>query len=845
MCGQIGVALDAWGTGELDTYLYPMTQLEDDWHAETLTRLERSKFYQILKARVESEPAAGPTVQLVNDATHYAFHRTKTILRHMGEFTLHDGDHLFRVLLLMELLVADQADGLSTPELLLLILSAFFHDIGMAADERDVLSWKKVWDAKPSLDSDHEREECERFRRYCSGRPEQMDRIKQLISESNHSAAEVARNYLITEFIRLTHADRAREIVKTDWGGRIRYRDTDLTVEFATICFSHNEDAAAILDLDKRMVCGPNVHACLPLVAVVLRLADILDFDGKRTPDILFSHLFVRHPISLQEWTKHRSVEAWTVSPSMIQFHAKCSHPAVEASIHAFCDLIDRELGTGGHVLTLLNEFHRQNERRLRLSVPLRVDRSKIETRKTIEGTPEYLYRQTQFTLSKTQVIDLLMGTRLYGNPEVALRELLQNSIDACLLRQALENRWNNVYTPQIRVRYTTSSEEDLLEVSDNGVGMDQHIVDTYYTKVGSSFYKSAEFNELKSQTNAKFAPMSRFGIGILACFMVADTVVVDTRRVLGAHQSSQPLSLTIEGQDSIFWIKVGTLTTPGTTTKLHLRKTGNPWQRMSDEQFHNSVESVLPNPPFDILVESNKEKRTRTATSFKEVSPAELRDFSWSPHENIREFEVDLDCAEEGFVGKATIGVLESHGRPTKAVEMVTKSVTVDENEYELRRALTLSNRHISSSTTSLTVDENGNVEASESYSQLARSKSKISLHGIDIPTTLFRDYWSTSRKSVELSWPLPILLVIDICGERDLDLNSARTEIVMSSKWIDFEDSLLKKLAQGVAQQVNVSYWRELRPILGELLDSRAFGESLDAIQPGKARKKARKTS
>ena len=80
------------------------------------------------------------------------------------------------------------------------------------------------------------------------------------------------------------------------------------------------------------------------------------------------------------------------------------------------------------------------------------------------------------------------MGTKLYGDPEVALRELIQNSIDACLLRQAIEASWETNYNPKVNVKYYSSKDgEDILEVEDNGTGMDQHIIDAYYSKVGSS----------------------------------------------------------------------------------------------------------------------------------------------------------------------------------------------------------------------------------------------------------------------------------------------------------------------------------------------------------------------
>lgn len=805
----------------------------DDWHAETQTRLAKSNIFITLKDKCDSDSAGSQVLTLIDDATFYAFQRTKTILTHMGEFTLHDGDHLFRVLTLMErLLSSDQIEEFSIPELMLLILSAFFHDIGMAPDEVDICAWKKYFDTEPTFANEHEEKEFELFERFCAARPDQINRINSYFEQGNASTAELAKNYLVCDYIRNTHADRAREIIQRDWVDKIRYRDTDLTVEFANICFSHNEDALKVLELDKSYLCGPDTFACLPMVAAILRLADLLDFDAKRTPSVLFSHLFVRHPISIQEWNKHRAVEAWTINPNLIQFHAKCSHPAIQASINAFCDVIDQELSACNNILSTLNEYNKELSRNLVIKIPFKVDRSKIETKKMIGGKPEFLYRETQFNLSKNQVIDLLMGTKLYGDPEVALRELLQNSIDACLLREAMELSWDNTYSPEIHVKYYTIDNEDILEIEDNGIGMDQHVIDNYYSKVGSSFYKSSEFYDLKSRSKAKFTPTSRFGIGILSCFMVADTVVVDTRKLYEPHESSNALNLTIEGQESIFWIKTGQRKTPGTTTKLYLRKQQNPWKKMDEDQFIQSVENVVPNPPFKITIESKSHTKTRDQNSFKSFKASSLKDYSWDEHDNIREFSINLDNPEVGFIGSAVVAVLESHGKPTDKISMTTKSVMIDGENYDLEKALDLSGKEISLNTTSITIDEDGRIDSSNSSSRLVHSKSRISLHGIEVPSSLFPELWSMQKNQVRLVWPLPILLVVDICGTMDLDLNSSRTQILMSDKWLKFEETLAHEILSGICHSVTKEYWKDLKVILLEQSKNDAFVRSLNKI-------------
>ena len=805
----------------------------DDWKAETKQRLAESLLYQHLNKKCDNDAAGIQVLQIVDEATNYAYQRTKTILRHMGEFTLHDGDHLFRVLALMKrLLSEEQLAALQVPELMLLILSAFFHDIGMAPDERDVLSWKKVWDSDPIFDGESDQAECKRFQRFYLARPEDLSKIEECLRQGDHSRADRLKNLVVSEYIRSTHAERAKQIIKNDWLGKIVYRDTDLTMEFARICFSHNEDPLSVMELDHAYLCGPGIYANLQLVAVLLRLSDLLDFDAKRTPSILFSHLHVRHPVSIAEWEKHRSVEAWNISPDLIQFHAKCSHPAIEVAVNAFCDIIDKELSSSNNIITSINASDSRFLGRNAIKVPLRVNRTKIETQKDIDGEPIYLYRETQFNLSKKQVIDLLMGTKLYGDPEVALRELIQNSIDACLLRRALEEAWGSPYVPSINVKYYSQDGQDILEVIDNGVGMDQNIIDSYYSKVGSSFYKSSEFYDLRSQSKANFTPTSRFGIGILSCFMVADTMVVDTRRVYGPHDSSSPLNLTIEGQDSIFWIRKGQRRMPGTTTKLFLRKSQNPWDRMEEDEFITSVENVVPNPPFALIIETSSHKKSRDSVSFFELRADSLANHTWDDHENIRKIPIEFDDPEKGFVGSAVVAILESHGMPSSRVTMTSRTVDIDGDSYELGREIILTKNEIHESGTSLSIDENGEIDQSNTHNVLTRSESRLSLHGIEVPTTLFPEWWKMQKNQVELAWPLPMLIVVDICGRGDLDLNSPRTQIIMSEKWHEFERQLSFEVCSKIARAVSKEYWDILVSTLSQNPTNQAFTQILEEV-------------
>jgi hypothetical protein len=805
--------------------------MSNEYKDEYFSQLKSSKIYQALTKKCDEKDSE--VIALVDSAVSYAYQRTKTIIKHMGEYTLHDGDHLFRVLHLMErLLTVDVIEKLSAVELQLLIMSAFFHDIGMAPDEKDVLTWKKEWDFSPDITDEEEMKKLKDFSRFCNGRPEQIEIIQRFTIEGKHSNAETLKAYLITEFIRLTHADRARDIISRDWEGKIKFRDTDLTVEFAEICYSHNEDPLTLLELDKNHLCAPNTFACLPLIAMILRIADILDFDAKRTPSILYSHLYVRHPISISEWEKHRAIQAWEIRPDFIQFKAVCNHPEIEASIHKVSDYIDQELSVCNNLISELNYFNGSIGRDLLLRLPLKVNREKIKTKKDIRQKPLYLYRDTQFNLSKKQVIELLMGTKLYGNPDVALRELLQNSIDACLLRQAQESKWGNPYTPEISVKYRELNGEVILEVIDNGTGMDQHIIDNYYSKVGSSFYKSTDFYNLKAETNTNFTPTSRFGIGILSCFMIADVLEVDTKRVYGPHRSSDALNITVEGQESIFWIKDGKREVPGTSTKLVLRKVNNPWDKLDGEKFIKSIKSVIPNPPVRINIETDSESSFIDQSSFVNITTESMQDYSWREHENIRFINIIIDEKIEGIIGSITVAILESHKAPEREIEIKSVDVQVNGETFTLDKYIKTSENSITEMATTIGVNDDGEVIEEESQSTLTQSRSVLSLHGIEIPTTLFPPSWAKDNNQPKLAWPFPLLIKIDVSGEYDLDLNSPRTQIIMSDKWMKLEKRLAILVCKEIAKSVDICYWIKLRKIFLETTKNEIFIAALEEV-------------
>lgn len=114
------------------------------------------------------------------------------------------------------------------------------------------------------------------------------------------------------------------------------------------------------------------------------------------------------------------------------------------------------------------------------------------------------------------------MGIALYSEPILFLRELLQNAVDTCRHRRALYAKQPDLgaYSPSVEVKIVKNEYGEILQVLDNGMGMDAAIIRTFFAKVGRSYYKSGQFLEDRTKLDLDFHPVSQFGIGVLSVFM-------------------------------------------------------------------------------------------------------------------------------------------------------------------------------------------------------------------------------------------------------------------------------------------------------------------------------------
>jgi molecular chaperone HtpG len=203
-----------------------------------------------------------------------------------------------------------------------------------------------------------------------------------------------------------------------------------------------------------------------------------------------------------------------------------------------------------------------------------------------------------------------------------------------------------------------------------------------------------------------------------------------------------------------------------------------------------------------------------------------------WRENENVNQLSIDINRPNKGFVGSIIIGLLEMHNMPVSTVHVTSNSVNINGENYDLEKKITMSTNEIELVSTSITIDDDGNIEKSELTSMIAESKSRVSLHGIEIATSLFPRSWETQTGQAKLSWPFPIVIVIDVCGNRDLDLNSSRAQVLHDEKWTNLEEELAFEVCSQIKENVEGVYWEELLPIIKES-ENQVFLSGLARVQ------------
>jgi len=172
---------------------------------------------------------------------------------------------------------------------------------------------------------------------------------------------------------------------------------------------------------------------------------------------------------------------------------------------------------------------------------------------------------QFEFQTEARQLLDLMIHS-VYSRADIFLRELISNSSDALdkLRIESLRDATISMASdPTIRLQ--PESANRTLSIEDNGIGMSR---DELVANLGTIARSGTrEFLTALKEKGNNAELIGQFGVGFYASFMVADRVVVETRRA-GATDAWRWEST----GDGTYTIEPIERASTGTTVTLHLK---------------------------------------------------------------------------------------------------------------------------------------------------------------------------------------------------------------------------------------------------------------------------------
>jgi molecular chaperone HtpG len=174
------------------------------------------------------------------------------------------------------------------------------------------------------------------------------------------------------------------------------------------------------------------------------------------------------------------------------------------------------------------------------------------------------------FQAEVAQLLHLVTHS-LYSNKEIFLRELISNASDACdkLRFEALDDNALYEDAPNLEVRVSFDKEAGTLTVTDNGIGMSQpEAIENLGTIAKSG---TREFvSRLSGDQKADAQLIGQFGVGFYSGFIVADKIVVESRRA--GLKPEEGVRWTSGGAGD-FEVETLTREQRGTSVTLHVRE--------------------------------------------------------------------------------------------------------------------------------------------------------------------------------------------------------------------------------------------------------------------------------
>jgi len=413
------------------------------------------------------------------------------------EYTDHSLDHSVKVLALGDKLL--DKNSLSVWEIAVFVLTAFYHDIGMNCTQDEI---EKLTDSQD----------------FNKLRPYLHDHIVSL-NQLKTGDEDIIEKFIKLEYLRRMHGFRSYEWIMKNYseGSKEAYvENVHLWRAVALACLGH---CLSIEELNRdnystEFFIGSGITIDLLFITCLLRLGDICHFSRDRALPYIRNGMDFYSQKSHDIWCAYGEIHDTIPleDHGIIKIAATCSDFRWHRAIIESAKGIDIELARVHKILF---------DRKSKYKFPWKF----VDTSSVVPNlNADYFYTDDHFRMNFERITELLIGSRLYRDELYALRECIQNSLDAISVYK-IKDKHSQSY---LAVQYQNHNKKYILEIFDNGTGMDQNICSRHLLSIGTnSFWFTERSCTEWGQIPEELSLIATHGIGFLSTFMIADKVEV------------------------------------------------------------------------------------------------------------------------------------------------------------------------------------------------------------------------------------------------------------------------------------------------------------------------------
>ena len=458
-----------------------------------------------------------------------------------SSYTDHGCNHSETILTnILRMFGEEEIKSLSSFDIWLLLESAYLHDCGMYVSREE---------AEKTLNDINF---ISYLKKVCETYSHPMNKFVKSFKIENNKIfynnleytvdIEYKMRFLISSYKRASHAQDFKNVVF--------YKDKLLPDRIyhilSIISEAHGETFENMMKLPKKEN-GIGKEMGHPLfIACLLRMGDLLDIDNNRISPMIKKNIYEIIPEdSKLHLEKHSSINHLWIDKEKIEVlaHINCGEKSYDVAeiTGDWFEYIREEYNNQLYNWTLIIPDNFKG------TLP-RLGELKIE----IEN---YEYIDTEhkpkFSVDTNNILELLVGTSIYDRNENAVREILQNSMDATYLRIFEENKEEILNKKsfslkeikklfkekEIEVNIKTLKEKSdkdpnynywNISIKDRGIGIDKERL-KFLIEAGSSYKDKNKLIQINDMPNW-LKPSGNFGIGFQSIFLLTDRVRIQSK---------------------------------------------------------------------------------------------------------------------------------------------------------------------------------------------------------------------------------------------------------------------------------------------------------------------------